>query len=91
MRRQAYGSLGLIGDNEEVSKESPHFAPARLTAFAQLTRWRRQMKYVDEQRLQEATRSQSNFHTDSRFHGQFVNNQGEGHSDEEVRDRPLKW
>ena len=26
----------------------------------------------------------------SQFYGQFVNNEGEGHSDEEVRDRPLK-
>jgi hypothetical protein len=32
--RQTYPSLGLMGDNEEISKESPHIAPSRLPALA---------------------------------------------------------
>jgi hypothetical protein len=57
--RQTYASLGLMGDNEEISKESPHIAPSRLAARARLTCRRRPMTYVDEQRLQEATKTQT--------------------------------
>jgi hypothetical protein len=48
-----------MGDNEEISKESPRIAPSPLPARAHRTCRRWQMKYGDEQQLQEATSSQS--------------------------------